>query len=447
VPAKLLIQGVANSKTTPPEARSPGSSSGTLEKPDLVPLRGKRVGVVVFSHYPSDPRPRREAEALAALGMKVDVISLRQDRGEPSREVFNGVNILRIPLQHKRGGKFSYFFEYGSFFLAASFLLASRSLIRRYRLIHVHNMPDFLIFASLVPKVFGAKVILDLHDPMPELIMAIYGLKEGSFGVRLLKRLEQWSTAFADQVLTPNVAFLKLFARRSCPETKLRVVMNSPDETIFKYRRTEDGAITRDSAKPFVIMYHGSLVERHGVDIAINALGLVKHTIPYVELRIYGQKTPFLEQTLDSVADSGLRESVRYLGSRPLEQIVEAIDECDVGIIPNRRNAFTELNMPTRIFEYLCRGKSVIAPSTSGIRDYFKEGELIFCDRGDADELAQKLCYVFSNPDEVREIVRRGQAVYLANRWNQEQAKFVTLTVNLLTGKSFSLPQAELSPG
>src|SRR5439155_24815829 len=52
-------------------------------------------------------------------------------------------------------------------------------------------------------------------------------------------------------------------------------------------------------------------------------------------------------------------------------------NDCDVGIIPNRRSIFTEINFPTRIFEYLARGKPVIAPLTTGIGDYFSKDELV----------------------------------------------------------------------
>lgn len=125
------------------------SNQPGLINPELGHLRGRRAAVVVFSHYPSDPRPRREAEALIQLGMEVDVISIRQDDSDLRRENFNGVNILRVPLRHLRGGKASYLFQYGSFISAAFFLLAFRSFTRRYSLVHVHNMPDVLVFSAL----------------------------------------------------------------------------------------------------------------------------------------------------------------------------------------------------------------------------------------------------------------------------------------------------------
>jgi len=412
------------------------TSSRASESSDPAQLRGRRVAVVVFSHYPSDPRPRRAAEVLVQLGMNVEVLCLKQDVNEPRREIYNGVGIRRISLKRRRGGKFSYVFQYSAFLVISFVALAYRSLTRRYDLVHIHNMPDVLVFAALIPKIFGAKVVLDMHDPMPELMMTIYGLAPDSFGVRLLKRLERWSINFADAVLTVNQACKKLFAARGCPPEKVHVVMNSPDEGIFKYRHPQRMPVECSRAKSFIIMYHGSLVERHGLDIGVSALGIVKQTVPQAELRIYGQSTPFLEQVLSSVRNSALEKSVRFFGPKTLEQIVEAIDECDVGIIPNRRSIFTEINTPTRIFEYLSQGKPVIAPAVPGIRDYFSDEQLIFFELGDANDLARKLEYVCLHPEEVAKTVELGQAVYRDHRWSAERTKFTNLTGELLTARN-----------
>jgi glycosyltransferase involved in cell wall biosynthesis len=414
------------SSSSPPASRSAG--------PEW--LRGKRVAVVLFSHYPSDPRPRRAAEALFQLGMNVEVICLRRDQLEPRRETCEGISIRRISLKRQRGGRFSYVFQYSAFIFISFLVLAFRSLTRRYHLVHVHNMPDILAFAALVPKVLGAKIILDLHDPMPELMMTIFGLTTESFGVRMLKRFERWSVNFAHTVLTVNKACKRLFTARGCPPEKVHVVMNSPDEEIFKYRDAAQCSIEHNREKPFVIMYHGSLVERHGLDIGVSALGIIKQTISQAELRIYGPSTPFLEQVLNSVRGSALEESVRYFGPKTLGQIVEAIDECDVGIIPNRRSIFTEINTPTRILEYLSQGKPVIAPAAPGILDYFSEAQLILFELGDANDLARKLKYVWLHPKEVEKTVRLGQTVYQGHRWSAERTKFTNLVSELLAARN-----------
>src|ERR1700677_1515357 len=71
-------------------------------------LSGARVVAVVYSSYPADPRPRRAAEALMEEGANVEVICLKETDDEARRESFNGVQITRVPLRRRRGGKLSY---------------------------------------------------------------------------------------------------------------------------------------------------------------------------------------------------------------------------------------------------------------------------------------------------------------------------------------------------
>jgi glycosyltransferase involved in cell wall biosynthesis len=390
--------------------------------------------MVVFSFYPADPRPRRAAEALVSMGMAVDLICLRESVDEETREVVNGIDIRRVPIARRRGGVFGYVYQYSAFLLISSAILAVRSLVSRYDLVYVHNMPDVLVWSGLIPKMFGAKVILDLHDPMPELMMTIFDLPPQARMVRFLKLLEKWSIGFVDSVITVNRACAKLFASRSCSPQKITVVMNSPDEEIF---RVSDGPVSaniRSASRPFVVMYHGSLVERNGLDLAIDAFAILRQSIPNAELRIYGSRNAFLERVMQCVQDGGLADAVHYLGPKPLEGIVEAIKQCDVGIIPNQRNIFTELNTPTRIFEYLALGKPVIAPRAPGVCDYFDDKSLILFELGSSEDLARNLEYVFHHPDDIAKITRRGQEVHQLHRWGQERLRLTTVASELICG-------------
>jgi len=416
------------SSTTTREADpSPSASSTSAARNER--LRGKRVGVVLFSFYPGDPRPRRALEAMAREGMLVDLICLRGE-GSPAREVQGNVEVLRIPLKRRRGGMLVYLYQYAAFIFLSSVILAWRSLTRGYDLVHVHNMPDVLVISALVPKMLGAKVILDLHDPMPELMMTIFKLDEDSWSVRLLRRIEKWSIARANVVVTVSVTFKRVFSGRSCAPEKVEVVMNSPDSDIFPLRAPTTPACA--SPKPFVIMYHGSLVERNGLDLAVEAVASVRETLPDAELRIYGESTPFLDRVMDMATSKGLQEAVHYLGPRRLEDLVAEIESCDVGVIPNHRNSFTDINTPTRIFEYLALGKPVIAPRTSGIQDYFDGESLIFFESGDAQDMARRIAYVFSHPAEVTEIVRRGQEVFREHSWPKERQHLIGVVSYLL---------------
>ena len=386
----------------------------------------------MLSPYPFDARPRRTADALVRQGMLVDYICTTDGKA-PWHENTNGLNVFRVPIEHQRSGKLAYAYEYSAFTLAAAAILAASSWRRRYDLIYVNNMPDVLVVSALLPKMLGAKVILDLHDPMPELTAAIFAQDPDSKGIQVMKWLEKWSMARAHQIVTPNRACRRIFAARSCPEEKIAVVMNSPDESIFPFRPVgSDPALNGNGDRPFVVMYHGTLVERNGLDLAVEAFAYVQATIPRAQFRIYGKPTPFLERIMQTARERDLHQSVLHLGEKPLEQIVAAIDSCDVGIIPNRRNAFTNINTPVRIFEYLARGKPVIAPRTRGIQDYFDEGSLVFFDAGNAEELAQRIEFVAFNREEALRIVERGQQIYKAHSWVQEGETLASVVERLL---------------
>ncbi|HEY4301500.1 MAG TPA: glycosyltransferase [Candidatus Didemnitutus sp.] len=391
------------------------------------PMNGRRVAVLLYSSYPSDPRPRRAAEALAGLGATVEVICLRQKPDEPREEIIRGIHVRRITLKHRRGGKLTYFWQYSAFIFATFFILGWRSFRRRYDLVHVHNMPDVLVVSALLPKWRGARVILDLHDPMPELMMTIFGEKRHRL-IRLLRRLEKWSIARAHVVLTVNETCKKIFSQRSCAADKITVVMNSPDEGIFAFRPAAPAA----RRGRFSIMYHGSIVERHGLDLVVTALESIRPSCPAAELHIYGQRTPFLDQVLEQARNSPVADAVHYHGPKNLEQIVAAIHESDVGVIPNRRSIFTELNTPTRIFEYLSQGLPVVAPRAPGILDYFGPDDLAYFELGDAPDLARCLRRIHDAPESVPALVEKGQQVYLDHRWTNERQRFIDRAATLL---------------
>jgi glycosyltransferase involved in cell wall biosynthesis len=402
------------------------SGNGEARKRISRRLRGKRGAVLLFSYYPADPRPRRAAEVLAREGVLIDLICLQKNAEEPRRETINGINVFRVPLRRRRRGKIRYIGQYSIFILRSFLYLTFRSIFWRYDFVHVHNMPDVLVFSAVVLKACGAKIILDLHDPMPELMMSIYNLGAERGFVRWLKRLERLSVSFADFVLTPNKAFQELFISRGCPPEKIEIIMNSPESDIFhpsKYGSPKRADSNGD--KPFKIMYHGLIAERHGLDTALEAIARLRSVIPTLEFHIFGDRTPYMNNVNVKVQKLGLRSCVHYHGYRSQTEIAKSICSIDLGIIPNRRSPFTEINMPTRIFEYLAMGKPVIVPYTRGIRDYFKADSALFFEPGDAKSLADAILDVYRNPQKADSILARGRSVYEAYRWEVHRVQFL----------------------
>jgi glycosyltransferase involved in cell wall biosynthesis len=399
------------------------------------PVRGKRAAAIVFSYYPSDVRVMRSAQAMHDAGMEVELLCLQQFFDEPRRENIAGVEVFRTAVKKRRGGKLSYAFQYLTFFVRSFFWLFRRQLGRRYDVVHIHNMPDFLVFSAVFAKLLGGQIVLDLHDPTPEIFISVYGLAVDHWLVRSLRYIEKLSVSFADLVVTPNIAFRDLFVARSCPRNKIEIVMNSPLEEVFPFTEPqEELSASRSTTANFVVMYHGTLVERHGLHTAVEAIARLRQVMPNLRFHIYGEETAYLRDlVLPLVEKLELKDRVRYFGEEPQDVISRAISSCDLGLVPNLRTVFTEINLPTRIFEYLALGKPVIVPDTQGIRDYFGADEMLFFEPGEVKSLASQMQWVFENPESTRVLLRAGQEVYRRHLWKEEERRLMDRVSRLVS--------------
>src|ERR1035438_2797779 len=363
---------------------------------------------------------------MIAAGMTVDMRCLSEHSAELSRECVDQVNVFRLPMTHIRGKKSSYLSNYLRFFVRSFRWLSRQRSRRRYDVVHVHNMPDFLVFAALLDKFRGTGIILDLHDPMPELMMSIYGLQSADWQVRVLRVLERWSIRFANVVMTPNIAFRDLFNSRGSPPGKMKIIMNSP-EAIFNPDRYPGAGRNHRSDGSFRIMHHGSIVHRHGLDLLVEAAAKIRSRIPGLQVDIYGPREPYLDTVLERARALGISDIVHYHGNKSGSEIAQAILDTDLGVIPNRRSLFTEINFPTRIFEYLAMGRLVVAPATKGITDYFGPEDLLMYEQDNVDAMAERILWVREQPEAAKAVLERGRQVYQRHLWSDEEARFLEL--------------------
>ncbi|MEP0862468.1 MAG: glycosyltransferase [Ignavibacterium sp.] len=369
--------------------------------------------MLVFSHYPGDTRVRREALALKSKGFDIDIICIKGDT-QSKIETIEGISIFRINLKKKREGLFTYIYIYTLFFLAAFVKVNFLYFKKRYSFIHVHNMPNFIVFTSLLPKIMGTTIILDMHDPMPELLSSSLN-RQSKILRNLLIFEEKMSVLFADKIITTNIAFKELFISRGCPENKISIVMNSPYPEIFNKVELKK----RDDSE-FIILYNGSIIKRHGLDLLVDAVISLKEKIPNIKLRIYGGGE-FLDEVIKKISDSGSNNFIEYCGPMLIDDLVKEIASCDLGVIPNRFNEFTNLNFPIRIFELIHFRKPVIVPRTKGIMDYFGEDSILYFNPNDSEDLKKIISKIVNKEYDVEQIINKSYAIYNDHKWEVQQ--------------------------
>jgi glycosyltransferase involved in cell wall biosynthesis len=373
--------------------------------------RSRRICIVRQGYYPADPRVRREAQALLDGGWEVDVICLRGE-GERSRERATGVDVHRLALRHRRASIARYLFEYSVFPMLAAIRLARLHLRRRYDVVQVNTLPDHLVFAAALPKLLGARVVLDMHEAMPELYASKFGPSRRA--IRLIEAVERASTRFADRVIVVSEPHRAAITGHGVSADKLTVVMNSPDERIFT-RRQEP----RARVPGCVLIEHGTLVERYGFDVAIRALGIVLGRLPEARLMIIGdgEHGPALRAL---AADLGLLDRVEFLGRRPLDEIPWHLARAHIGVVSNEIDAFTDLVVPTKLLEFAAMGVPAVAARTRAVEAYFDESSVQFFAPGDPADLARAVLELAADEARARSLAESAQRAFLASHsWTE----------------------------
>lgn len=389
----------------------------------------KSACFVVQSVYDFDPRVRRKAEALVGAGYSVDVLALRPSNGEKSYSL-NGVRVRTLSLGKNRGSLTRYVFEYAIFFLWALVRTSIQMLRMRYAVIDVNSLPDFLIFAPVLARWMGAKLILDLHEITPEFYMSKYGVAENSRTVRVLKYLERISVNFADRVITINHPIENLLVDRGLPRSKSSVVMNAVDEARFAVDLSPRAASGASDAGKFVMMYHGTLTSIYGLDIAVEAFALAHEEMLGAELWILGSG-PEKAALTALIEKLGLLSKVRLIGQVAATEIPSWLLQCTAGILPIRRDVFLDFAFPNKLPEFIIAGKPVIVSRLKAIRHYFSEDALAYFEPNDPVDLAKQMIRVYSDRTLRAKCAYRAKEEYTPIRWDVMKQQYLALVKDL----------------
>jgi glycosyltransferase involved in cell wall biosynthesis len=378
----------------------------------------KRHCMVVHAYYPiGEPRVERQALALVAKGFQVDLICLK-DQNDPSTDSIEGVNIYRLPVRrHKGKGIWVQLFEYLSFFILAFLKLSKLQWKQRYAVVQVHNLPDFLVFCALIPKLMGARIILDLHDLMPEFYAGRFNQSMNALPIRLLRMQEKISCAFANQVITVTGLWRETLIQRGIPADKIVVVMNVANDRIFQ--RRERSSMLTESGQAFRLIYHGTLTHRYGIDLAIHAVDKLRTLIPRIHLTIHG-KGEFLENLIELTNQLGLEAHIEFSTQYiPIAELPRLISNAHVGLVPYRQDIFTDGILPTKMMEYVALGVPVIAARTSAISAYFDEKMVHYFSPGNIDELANAIMTLYSNHELRNQLPINADRFFQQYNWKQ----------------------------
>jgi glycosyltransferase involved in cell wall biosynthesis len=381
--------------------------------------------MVTASVYERDNRVLRYAQTLAGRGDTVEILALAHDWNAPRRERIGEVDVTRFGVKASVHGVLPQMWVAALFLLRTSLHLTSRHLRHSYDLVHVHNMPDFLVFAAWLPRWTGAAVILDVHDIFPEFYATRFGSKKTSLSPCVLKWIERRCAQFASHVIVSNHLWRDTLVSRSVSADRCSVFINSVDTDLFApVERTRNH-------RRRVIIYPGSFNRHQGLDLAIAALAQVRQQMPDVELHLYGMG-PAKGELVRLCFELDLTGVVHFHRPVPLDEMPSIIANADLGIVPKRASDFFgNQAFSTKIMEFMSQGLPVVVSRTLIDTYYYNDNEVRFFDSEDVPKLAEAIVDLLQDDVLRKRYAENGRAFVAKNCWAGRQQEYLDLVDSL----------------
>jgi len=381
--------------------------------------------MLTYSFYENDGRVKRYAETLANRGDQVDIVSLKKTH-QSSFEKIKGVNVYRIQERSpNEKSKMSYLGRLLRFLIHSAFFLSRRHLEKSYQLIHVHSIPDFEVFAAFLPKFSGSKLILDIHDIVPELCISKFRIENNGSLFRALVKMEKLACSFADHIIISNHLWEEKLLSRSVTPNRCTTILNCPDPSIF-YSRNR----LRNDDK-IIMIYPGTLNWHQGLDLAINAFDTIAVKVPEAEFHIYGQGSE-LDNLKKLVSSKRLQDRILFKPFVPIEDISDFIANADLGVIPKRNDSFGGEAFSTKSLEFMFLGVPVLMSETKIDRYYFNNSVVRFFEPENVYSLASAM-YEMIKSEEMRKKLSKNALQFVENfSWKKQEHRYLNIIDSLV---------------
>lgn len=362
------------------------------------------------------------ARALVNAGHEVEVVTGMPNY--PSGRVFDGyrgrlfsterqdsVTIHRCWLHAAMGTGAHRLANYASFMVTA---LPGLARARRPDVLFIESPPLFVAVPGLLTaRLRGCVTVLNIADLWPDAVVDLGIMREGP-AIGAARRLEAWAyrrAAFVNAV-TEGIRS-DLIERKGVPTEKLTFLPNGVDLGLMRplspaTRLRDELAISDGHA---VIVYAGTLGVAQGLDSALDAAALTRDVACYLFIGD-GSERPRLEA---AARERGL-DNVRFVASRPVEEIPSYYSIATAGLVSLRDFALADGARPSKMFPIMGCGKPVLyVGSGEGARLVQATGCGIVTPPGDGVALARAVRDLLAAPAQAVAMSERGRAYVEAN--------------------------------
>jgi len=336
----------------------------------------------------------------ASAGHDVHVIAKRYP-GQPNLEDYAGVTVHRVD------------FPFNLQALASLRKLVDSSAPT---IIHTHSTSGYFLTAAR--RTFAAPIVSHVHGTTFSVATPVV-LSFGSirndysrWGVTTSYMREKALWSVADRIAAVSTSVQSdLVSRYDIEESKIRLVYNGVDATLFSPDPAPDFPERKELEGKRVVLYVGHFGLRKGIPFLIRSMRLVTKEVPNTVLICIGGVPSWLPRGdywshLNAlIEENGLGGKVLLLDRKKNEALPAYYSAADVFVLPSYYEAF-----PKVLIEAMACEKPVVTSNLGGTRDSVEEGvNGILVNYANPAQMAQAIVTILEDEGMAKKMGRAGR--------------------------------------
>jgi len=254
---------------------------------------------------------------------------------------------------------------------------------------------------------YGKLLIYDhMMSPYDSLLNERKSIRRNSFLDKLLFQYEKYILKSSDIIITDTSIHRHFFSELfNIPLIKIFDIPVAADEEIF-YR--SDLKQETPKTGPFEVLFYGSFLPLHGVDIILDAATSLKDFPIHFTLVGGNQNNPY-----SHAINQAKLINISQVEWVEFEKLPELIAKSDIGLGgPFGDTGQSQRVITTKTFQFLAMAKPVIIGESAQEFGFKDKYNCLSIPRGNSNALTDSIIWAFEHPDQIIQIGQKGFDLY-----------------------------------
>lgn len=309
-------------------------------------------------------------------------------------EVWNGIEIYRIPLIPRGSGSLGMIANYLSFMVSG--MLAGKVKKIKADLVfsfEVSPMTQVMTGISFAKKLHVPHYLY-VQDLWPENVITVTGIRNPLI-IKPIDKMVDYIYKNSDQIFATSPSFVEAICNRKVAVNREKVhywpqyaeeFYKPIDKSIAKEAATAYGIPNDDS---FKIIFTGNVGTAQGIDILPQTAELLKNE--NIKFVIIGDGR-YLEKLVSDIKSRQLEKMFIFVARQPAEKIPVLLSACDVAFISFADDELWKMTIPAKLQSYMACGMPIIAVADGETKRIIEEAKCGWvCKMGDSRGLKKTI--------------------------------------------------------